>query len=276
MELSSPSSGVHTSGIPTVLVSIVPTGEKDALVNFFSPDGALSLRARGLRKAQSKLAPRLQPADELRILTARGRGVYDILTGVDVLRQHKCWRDDLGLLALYWFFAECAFTASGEEQLNRSVFQLLVNLLRNVSGTADRLRAAAVFCLKLLVLHGLMPDIQHCMVDGHVLEGDEPAFLPLSGEGVIGRDAYNKHYARTGGGLLRMTAERLAGWRALATGQLLDYPNVSVDETDVALLVQLTERMLGDATTKPVRSADFLLSQWRLPDMGELMRKQKR
>jgi DNA repair protein RecO len=275
MELSNPSSGTSTGGISTVLVSIVPTGEQDALVNFFSPDGALGLRARGLRKAQSKLAPRLQPADELRVQTARGRGAYDVLTGVDVLRPHWLWREELDLLALYWFFAECAFAGSGEERLNRNVFQLLVNLLRNVSGTAGRFGAAAVFCLKLLMLHGLMPDIQHCMVDGHVLAKDEPAFFPLSGEGVIGRDAYNRHYARTGGGLLRLAAERLAGWRALATGQLLEYTNVLIDATDAAILVQLTERMLGDATTKPVRSAEFLLSQWRLPDMGELLRKQE-
>ena len=121
------------SSLPALWVSTVKIGESDALVNFFAlPDGAVTAKARGLSKETSKLAQQLKSADELKITLTSGRGQLPILTGAVLHRAHPEWQADLNLLALAWFFAECAFIGSGPEELNADVFQLIVNLLRDV------------------------------------------------------------------------------------------------------------------------------------------------
>ncbi|MBN2082921.1 DNA repair protein RecO [bacterium] len=262
-----------TQYIPAILAGISTTGEADALVRLFSPVvGAVQTRARGLSKPASKLAARLIPAAELRIRLA-GHGTVPVLTGVETDQDHPQWRSSLDLLALYWFMAECAYVGSGESEINSDVYRLVANLLRHEAG-ASRLAAAAVFALKLLRLHGLLPDLDHCALDGHRLGADEPAHLLPNGEGVIGREAYNRHYARTGGGLVRVNADHLERWRRLLSGPLLAYGEQAVDPTDAALLIHHCARAVGDIAAGAIRSAEFLRRQWALPEIGEILNSQ--
>ena len=129
-----------------VLVGITPRAESDAIVRLFADGrGALVARARGLRKAQGKLAPLLQPADELKVRIATGRGGAGLLIGVEIVRAHPHWRADLGLLALYWFMAECLYVGAGEDQVNADMYRLLANLLRSEPAGDLRYGAAAAF-----------------------------------------------------------------------------------------------------------------------------------
>lgn len=261
------------TSVPALYFSVSPLGESDAMVSCFTPiDGALAIKARGLRKPQSKLAHLLLPADELRLRLARSRGPSPILTGVSLHRVHPEWREDLGLLAFYWFMIECAFVGSGGQEANADVFRLVVNLVRSMPTSELRHGAAAVFGLKLLMLHGLLPDLEHCAIDGHRLSAGEPVHLLPSGEGVVGREAYNRHYARTGGGMLQLAPQRFARWRSLRSGSLLDYASLGTDSIDAALLVHYTARLIADTAGRPVRSAQFLAKQWELADVLELQR----
>lgn len=258
-----------------VLVGINPHAESDAVVRLFADGhGALVARARGLRKAGSKLAPRLQPADELEVRITAGRGGVGLLIGVEPVRAHPHWRADLGLLALYWFMAECLYVGASEEQVNADMYRLLANLLRSEPAGDLRYGAAAVFCLKLLGLHGLLAELRCCALDGHPLAPDEPAHLLPQGDGLVGRAAYNEHYARSGGGMLRLDAERRQRWQALLTGALLDYPAAAADQLDAALLVQHAARLLGSTAATSIRSVQFLVKQWQLPTIEELLRDQ--
>lgn len=260
-----------------LLVGIIPQGESDALVRFCAEEpGALTARARGLRKAESKLAPRLKPADELEVRLAAGRGGPAVLIGVEVARGHPHWRDDLGLLALYWFMAECLYVGSGDAQLNVDMYRLLCNLLRSEPMAAQRDGAASAFCLKLLRLHGLLADLKCCALDGHPLEQDEPAHLLPRGEGLVGRQAYNERYARTGGGMVMVDGARRQRWQQLVQGALLDYAAAAADSLDATLLIQLTARALGSTAATQIRSVQFLLQQWELPAIEELLREQRR
>ena len=258
-----------TTTVPGLLVSTEPAGEADLLVRFFGPSrGGFHARGRGLRKAASKLAPQLQPACELELTLAAGR----TLTGVSVHRDHAGWRGDLNLLALYWFFAECAATSSADDEDNAGIYRMLVNLLRTPPEPAGTHGCAAVFCLKLAAINGLLPDLGHCAIDGTAFCGDEPVFLLPGFDGLVGRGAYNRLYARTGGSLARLDPARRQRWRDLAGGALLDYGGAGADLTDSALLVHLTSRGIADMAHRAVRSAEFLKRQWRLPDYAELVR----
>lgn len=245
------------------------------LVRLFSPTGgAVMALARSLRKSTSKLAASLQPADELEVQLARGRGARSVLIGVRTVKEHSTWRTDLNLLSFYWYMAECVYTSAGEPEINSALYRLVVNLLRSDPPPAARCSAAAVFALKFQVVHGLLADLTRCAIDGHVLGADEPVHLLPSGEGLIGREAYNRHYARTAGALVRLAPERLERWRRLLAGALLDYPQIAADKTDAALLLYHSSRLLGDTAGHAVNSAEYLRRQWKLPTYSEILQSQ--
>jgi recombinational DNA repair protein (RecF pathway) len=264
-----------------LLAALRPAGEADMLADLFTPrEGALTLLAKGLAKPGSHMAARLKPADELRIAQTRRRAGWPLLTGAEPEQLHPAWQADLGHLALYWFMLECARLGSGEPEQNAAVFRLLVNLLRSEPAAADLPGCACVFALKLLGLHGLLPPLGHCQLDGHAFAPDEPVFLLASGEGLLGYAAYQAHYARASGlgapglgplgGLLPISPVRRRRWQELLHGALLDYPQPGADRADAAALLRLGATALADLAHQPVRSLEFLWQQWRLPLGREL------
>ncbi len=246
-------------------------GENDALVNFFAQEtGAACAKARGLKKATSKLAPHLQIADELLVSFTWGRSAHPILTGIKLQKGHPHWRGSLDCSALAWFMGECATLVSAEAEDNSKVYQLVVNLFRSNPAPMQLAGCASVFCLKFLALQGLLASLGHCAVSGEPLEASEPVHFLLGGEGIIGRDGYNKRYSGKSGSVVRISPVRLARWRTLLNGKLLEFGQSSADKNDVALLIHLASSVLEDATGRQVGSAKFLTTQWRLPDLRDL------
>jgi len=258
---------------PALLAALRPSGEADMLADLFTPrEGALTLLAKGLAKANSHLAAKLKPGDELRIGVTRRRLGWPLLTGAEPEQAHPVWQAGLDHLALYWFLLECARLSSGEPEQNADVFRLLVNLLRSEPDAAALPGCAGVFALKLLGLHGLLPPLGHCALDGHAFAPDEPVYLPASGEGLIGQAAYvewRQDAAATG--LLRISPEHRRRWQALLHGPLLDYPQAGADRADAAVLLRLCASALADLAHQPVRSLEFLGRQWGLPTGRELV-----
>jgi recombinational DNA repair protein (RecF pathway) len=257
---------------PALWVSSKQVGESDALVRFFTPhEGALTTKARGLLKPGSKLAPVLKPADELSIAVAGVRGI-GTLAGALCTREHAFWRADLSRLALVWFMTEALYVGSGTPQLNASSFQLTANLLRTVPAVEAIYGAGAVFATRMLMLHGLMADLELCIVDHNPLPAGAPCFLLPSGEGLVGLAAYNRQYARGRAGLIRMSPDRLARWRNLQHCPLLEYPAARADRIDAALLCTLLARHLSHLANQPLETMRFLKKQWRLPGISEAVR----
>jgi DNA repair protein RecO len=246
-----------------LFVGASAVGEGAGLLRFFAlPEGALTLRAPGIAKQQSKLAPLIKPADELLLQTTRGRGA-PLLTGVEVEREHPRWRSELDLLALYWFMAECAYIGAADEADNELSYRLIVNLLRSDPQPAEYPATLAVFCLKLLAIHGILPDLRHCALSGERLGELETAHVMPGGQGLVGLAEYNRRYARSEG-LLRLDPERRSRWLRLIAAPLLDYAAQGVDKTDAAMLLQMTVLAFSDIAAREIGAARFLRDQWRL------------
>lgn len=239
---------------------------------FACPEGAVMVRAKGLRRPGSKLAHVFKPADELQVSAVRGRTRMPVLTGASLGIAHPAWREDINLLALYWFVIECARLSSSSPAVNEQVYGLLVDLLRREPLThSSQVDALADFGISLLSLHGLMPDLARCAIDGHLIEPDEPVHLLPSGEGIVGRDAYNHRYARTGAVLVRMDPARLARWRSMVAGTIRGSDSAAGDATDAALVLHFTALRLAEATSQNMRTAAFLQQQWRLPSFQQVL-----
>jgi recombinational DNA repair protein (RecF pathway) len=261
-----------------LLAGLRPVGDNDVLVDLFTGrDGSITLLAKGMSKPGSHLAPLLKPADELRIGVLERRAGRPLLAGCVVTRSHPDWQANLDHLALYWFMLESARFSSSEASQNADVLRLVVNLLRSEPKEADLCACLCSFCLKLLRLLGLLPDLESCSRDGHAFTPDEPVFLLIRGEGLIGRDAYNNSYSRaTGGqlevprGLLRICPQRRQRWVALLQGPLLEYRLSSCDVADAAVLSGLCSQVLAGLAGQSMRSGEFLARQWSFPTDSKL------
>lgn len=252
--------------IPAFWCACLPSGETSAYVRLFtSSDGAIAAKAPGLQKPGSKLAPWLQYGDELLINLAPGRGRAPILTGVALSRSHAYWREDLKRLSLLWFMLECAWVTSAAPRANSDTFQLIANLLRSNPQASALPAALCVFCLKLLAMHGLLPDLLSCAESGAAFKPGEPVFLLPTGEGLISRDSYNERYARSSANLRRIEAGRRERWSLLLHGALLRYPERGCDLVDAVLLLDLASLQLGSLANQEVASAKQLRQAWQLP-----------
>ena len=246
-------------GLPALWCATTPCGESAALAQFLtSEQGSVWARAPGLLKQGSKLAPFLQYGDELLIRLVGGKSGMPVLAGVSVARSHPEWRASLPHLSLLWFMLESSALASGTPRANEASYQLLVNLIRSAPDAAALPAALCAFCLKMLAIHGLLPDLIYCAESGQPFAADEPAFLLPSGEGLIGRDAYNEKYARSSANLIRLDAPRRQRWLTLLHGALLRYGERGCDSTDALTLLELCARLVGETAGKELGSAMHL------------------
>lgn len=254
-----------------IWVSTQFVGENDALIQFFSLErGAFRAKARGLKKATSKLAPHLQSADELLVSLAWGHSANPVLTGIKLHKDHSHWRANLETTALAWLMGECGVVASTQQEEDAKAFRLVANLLRSDPSPEQLPSCAVVFLLKFLQLHGWLGSLGHCSISGEPLSAGEPVHLLLNGEGLIGREGYNRHFSGQSAGVVRLSPSRLARWRSLLTGKLMGYQRETADLADVTLALHVTKTMLENATNQRVGSAKFLEQQWKLPSTGEL------
>lgn len=257
--------------LQAIWVSTQFVGENDALVRFFSLErGAFRAKAKGLKKTTSKLAPHLQSADELLVSLAWGHSANPVLTGIKLHKDHSHWRANLETTALAWLMGECGVVASIQQEEDAKVYQLVANLLRSDPSPEQLPSCAVVFLLKFLQLHGWLGSLGHCSISGEPLAEGEPVHLLLNGEGVIGREGYNHHFSGRSAGVVRLSTNRLARWRALLAGPLTGYKALTSDLADVTLALHIAAGMLENATNHRVGSAKFLEQQWKLPSTQEL------
>jgi recombinational DNA repair protein (RecF pathway) len=240
-------------------------------VRLYSPEhGAVQLLARGLRKPGSKLAGQLKPGAELVFSSSPVRAGAPILTALSCRREHRRWQTELRLLALYWFMLECAWLASADDPGNADAYRLIVNLLRSEPQAEKFHSLASIFCLRFLGIHGLLPDLYHDEDSDEPLHGD--CYCRPSFEGLL--DAQRiASLSQPLSGLLHISVERLDRWRRLQGRPLLEYPEANCDAQDAAMLVSFARSQLASVAGSALRSAEFLLQQWKLASLREIMQR---
>ena len=159
----------------------MPIGETDKLLTVLTPDyGKLTVRARGVRRKNSRLAAAAQLLvySDMKLFSYKDHYTLD---EANSLAQFWTLKSDLALLALGSYFAELTRIFSDTDTVNTRLLSLLLNALYGL----DTLRkppalVKPAFELRLLALSGFAPDLSHCAVCGtatpllpmfHVTEG---------------------------------------------------------------------------------------------------------
>jgi DNA repair protein RecO (recombination protein O) len=138
-------------------------GEFDKIVTIYTPEfGKLRAVAKGACRPKSKLGGNIEPLTHSLMLLAKGRNL-DIVTQSQTINGFLALKSDLWRMACGLYILELidSFTVEGGE--NRSLFDLLLDTLNQLSEPDSNEAILRYFELHLLNYLGYRPQLRRCV-----------------------------------------------------------------------------------------------------------------
>lgn len=216
-------------------------GEADRIITLFTAGhGKIRAVAKGVRRTRSRFGARLEPMSWVRGQFYEGRNL-DIVTQVESAHLFANLRSDPERLHRAAVMLEAVETTTSEGAADRAIFSLLTGALQELDRSGNHTVLPA-FVVKLLVLEGIQPEVDRCVVCGRP---DELEAIALHLGGVVCR----RH--RAGDPISSEVRTALGAAIAGRVREMLETTNPAVaDETEllaVRLLEQHLERRLKSA-----------------------------
>ncbi len=235
-----------------------PLGEADRLVMLLSPThGKLEAKAKGVRRAKSRMGGHLQPLTRIVAQLAQGHS-RPVVAGCQTLESFPSLQADLDRLGMGLYACELAdrFLPLGAEAY--PAYSALLETLRWLERGTTPALALRRFEARLLHLSGFGPELERCLSCGR---GPLPrgAFAPLAGGILCPACAQGQAGARP------LSAGALSALRLLqrgTTGEVsrLRLPPALAREVELHLRAYIAHLLEGDA-----RTAGFLDHLQRQP-----------
>ncbi|HIQ01173.1 MAG TPA: DNA repair protein RecO [Anaerolineales bacterium] len=242
-------------------------GEADRVLTLCTPLGKLAVIAKGVRKVRSRKAGHLELFAHTRLVIARSRSSWDVVSQAETVEPHAILRGDLirGTYARYVAELYDRFVAEGEGG------EPLFDLLRRTLGylcEAEPGRETALLVRayeqRLLTLAGFRPEWGHCVgaQEGRTCErplkaeGNEPLGLDAERGGVLCAGCYQAHRKQRGIVSLSPAALRLLrACQRQSFARMRSYPAepALLDEVERAMRHYVTHHL-----ERNVRSSAFL------------------
>jgi DNA repair protein RecO (recombination protein O) len=178
--VSAPSRTYKTRGI---VMRARNLGEADRIVTFFTEEsGKLDAVAKGVRRAKSHVAGKLEFASEALLGVHRGRSL-DVIASAEISRSHWEALVDPAKFAVAHLLIELIDAFCEPELAMPEVYALLQGALAALARSPEPLSLVPRFELRLLGALGFAPEADNCLRCGTVLEG-EPAWADLEAGGL--------------------------------------------------------------------------------------------
>ena len=229
--------------------------EADRIIPFYTRDlGVVRAVAQGARRIRSRFVGSLEPFihGDLVYFERPNRTLHSI-NEFAVLHAFPALREDLDRLAHAACAAELVAASSAEEDPNPDLFAALLLTLEVLNAAVPPAPVLRAFEVKVLTLHGFLPELYVCLVCRRPIGEGAGASLSAHRGGLVcaacGRDV-------PGAGSLSAPAVaflRGAARLDVATASRAQLPPGSLDEVAGALRQYLTH-VLG----RSLRSAGFL------------------
>lgn len=146
-----------------IILKQTKLGELDKIVTIYTPEhGKLRAVAKGACRPRSKLGGNVEPLTHSLLFLARGRNL-DIITQSETMNGFLALKSDLWRMACGLYLLELVdcFTAEGGE--SRSVFQLLLGTLNELSDPGSSEIILRYCELHLLHHLGYRPQLRRCV-----------------------------------------------------------------------------------------------------------------
>ena len=176
-------------------------GEADRILTVFTSElGKMRVVAKGVRRGRSKLAGHLEPFVESEMQLARGRNL-DVVTGARGQRYYRLDQNNLETITTAYLCLEVIDRLMAEEQVSKTVYELLAEVLGGLEGGVNYILARHYFFVKFLYLTGQQPNVE-------ARDGASEYFLNFDA-GVISSQAQEGQEARP------ITREIIKLWRLI-------------------------------------------------------------
>jgi DNA repair protein RecO (recombination protein O) len=146
-----------------VILKQTKLGEFDKIVTIYTPEfGKLRAVAKGACRPKSKLGGNVEPLTHSLMLLAKGRNL-DIITQSQTINGFLALKSDLWRMACGLYILELidSFTVEGGE--NRPLFDLLLDILHQLSEPDSNETVLRYFELHLLHYLGYRPQLHRCV-----------------------------------------------------------------------------------------------------------------
>jgi DNA repair protein RecO (recombination protein O) len=158
-------------------------GEADKIYTLFTQDrGKLDAVGKGVRRAKSRLAGKLEFMSEAALTMHRGRNL-DVITGADIGREHWAAVVNPAGFATAHVIAELVDAFCELDLPMPEIYALMRGVLRALADAPDPALLVPRFALRLLGTLGYAPMSDACIRCARPLAG-EPAFADLEAGGL--------------------------------------------------------------------------------------------
>ncbi len=148
-----------------VVLRTYKLGEADRIVVLYGRGrGKIRGVARGVRRTRSKFGSRLEPAAVVKLQLYEGRNL-DVVTQAETAQVLPELRSDVERFGRASILLEIVDQVATEGEGNPALFKLLVGALTELDRSGNPLVVPA-FVAKLLVLEGVQPQLECCVVCG--------------------------------------------------------------------------------------------------------------
>lgn len=140
-----------------VILGRINFGEADRLLTIYSRHfGKIKVLAKGVRRTTSKKGGNLELFNWVRIFLAKGKNL-DIITEVEEVETFRLWRKSLPRIGCAYHLCELVERLSAEQVINRKVFELLTQNLKDLENPQYSSLQIKTFETQLLEELGFWP-----------------------------------------------------------------------------------------------------------------------
>jgi DNA repair protein RecO (recombination protein O) len=146
-----------------IILKQTKLGEFDKIVTIYTPEfGKLRAVAKGACRPKSKLAGNIEPLTHSLMLLAKGRNL-DIITQSQTINGFLALKSDLWRMACSLYILELIDYSTVEGGENRPLFDLLLDILNQLSEPDSNETVLRYFELHLLHYLGYRPQLRLCV-----------------------------------------------------------------------------------------------------------------
>lgn len=160
--------------------------EADRLLTLLTPQGRVELIAPGVRKPRSRKAGHVELFCRTRVLVARARQGWDLISQAELLEAHLPLREDFARGTWARYLAELLLRFF-DEHTDESLYQLALQSFGLLATASDPARAAHWSTLRLLDQAGFRPEWHTCVGEWDGRPCQAP-LRPRPGEASYGLD----------------------------------------------------------------------------------------
>lgn len=146
-----------------IIIKKTKLGEADSILTFYTPGlGKIQGFAKSVRKTKSRMAGHLELITHSRVSFARGKGL-DTITGCQTIDSFVPLKTDFRLMSYALYIIELVHQFTPEHAEDRTLFQLLLETLKNLCECEDVETLLRYFEVHLLEEAGYRPQLQQCV-----------------------------------------------------------------------------------------------------------------